>query len=106
MASDNQPISDKRRRLFKALSAAPIVATLRPGEALANSSAFQCAAKMGEAQFFRHSSATTKNKRPIGREGVGMDCSRFLGYVIYRKRADYWKFKKVTSPCTNRRQVR
>jgi hypothetical protein len=28
------------------LSAAPVVATLRPGEALANSSAFQCAAKI------------------------------------------------------------
>lgn len=45
MASDNQPISDKRRRLFKALSAAPVVATLRPGEALARMSSYQCAAQ-------------------------------------------------------------
>jgi hypothetical protein len=42
MASQDDQISDKRRRLFKALSAAPVVATLRPGEALANTSAFQC----------------------------------------------------------------
>jgi hypothetical protein len=42
MATQDNQISDKRRRLFKALSAAPVVATLRPGQALANSSAFQC----------------------------------------------------------------
>jgi hypothetical protein len=42
MATQDNQISDKRRRLFKALSAAPVVATLRPGQALANASAFQC----------------------------------------------------------------
>jgi hypothetical protein len=39
---DDDKVSDNRRRLFKALSAAPVVMTLRPGEALANTSAFQC----------------------------------------------------------------
>jgi hypothetical protein len=48
MASKDDQISDKRRRLFKALSAAPIVATLRPGEALASHSAYQCAAKIAD----------------------------------------------------------
>lgn len=51
MASDNQPVSDKRRRLFKALSAAPVVATLKPGEALARMSSYQCLTQdMGHAQ--------------------------------------------------------
>jgi hypothetical protein len=43
MSSKDDQISSNRRRLFKALSAAPVVATLRPGEALANTSAYQCA---------------------------------------------------------------
>jgi hypothetical protein len=47
---DNQ-VSEKRRRLFKALSAAPVVATLRPGEALANSSSFQCVQIVRERFF-------------------------------------------------------
>ena len=42
MAAHDDKISDNRRRLFKALSAAPVVATLRPGSAVASSSAFQC----------------------------------------------------------------
>lgn len=42
MAAHDDKISTNRRRLFKALSAAPVVATLSPGEALANSSAYQC----------------------------------------------------------------
>lgn len=46
MAAHEEKISDKRRKLFKALSAAPVVLTLRPGSANANSSAFQCAAKI------------------------------------------------------------
>ncbi len=37
MAAHDDKISDNRRRLFKALSAAPVVMTLRPGEALAGS---------------------------------------------------------------------
>jgi hypothetical protein len=41
---DDKSVSEKRRRLFKALSAAPVVMTLRPGEALANASSLQCAA--------------------------------------------------------------
>ena len=35
MAAHDEKISQNRRRLFKALSAAPVVATLSPGEALA-----------------------------------------------------------------------
>ena len=42
MAAHEEKISDKRRKLFKALSAAPVVMTLRPGSALANQSAYQC----------------------------------------------------------------
>ncbi len=42
MAAHNEKISNKRRRLFKALSTVPVVMTLRPGSALANQSAFQC----------------------------------------------------------------
>ena len=42
MAARDDKISNKRRRLFKALSAAPVVATLHPGSALATSSAYQC----------------------------------------------------------------
>lgn len=42
MAAHDDKISTNRRRLFKALSAAPVVMTLRPGSALANASAYQC----------------------------------------------------------------
>ncbi len=41
-ADDENKISENRRRLFKALSTAPVVMTLRPGQVLANASAFQC----------------------------------------------------------------
>lgn len=51
MAAHDDKISNNRRRLFKALSAVPVVATLRPGEALANSSAFQCVAKVRAENF-------------------------------------------------------
>ena len=44
MSVNDEKISANRRRLFKALSAAPMVFTLRPGSALANSSMFQCLA--------------------------------------------------------------
>jgi len=46
MAAHEEKISSKRRKLFKALSAAPVVMTLRPGDAVANNSAFQCAEKI------------------------------------------------------------
>lgn len=42
MAAHDDKISSNRRKLFKALSAAPVVMTLRPGAALANASAYQC----------------------------------------------------------------
>ena len=42
MAAQDDKISSNRRKLFKALSAAPVVLTLRPGSALANASAHQC----------------------------------------------------------------
>jgi hypothetical protein len=44
MAAHDEKISSNRRRLFKALSATPVVLTLRPGSALANSSIVQCLA--------------------------------------------------------------
>ena len=85
MASDNQPISDKRRRLFKALSAAPVVATLRPGEALANSSAFQCAASLRKIQI---QPFINQNNTPTScAVAVGEDCT--IEGIIYRK-VHYW----------------
>lgn len=42
MAAHDDKISTNRRRLFKALSSVPVVMTLRPGSALANTSAYQC----------------------------------------------------------------
>lgn len=42
MAAHDEKISNNRRRLFKALSAAPVVATLRPGAAMAGTSSYQC----------------------------------------------------------------
>jgi len=44
MAAHNEKISANRRKLFKALSATPVVLTLRPGSALANTSIVQCLA--------------------------------------------------------------
>jgi hypothetical protein len=69
MAAHDDKISNNRRRLFKALSAAPIVATLRPGEALANNSAYQCAMKLREEQV-----DVFKPQRQIP-----MDCSGTIG---------------------------
>lgn len=46
MSAHEEKISNKRRKLFKALSAVPVVATFGPGEALANTSSIQCAAKI------------------------------------------------------------
>jgi len=48
MAAHEEKISGKRRKLFKALSAAPAVVTLSPGSALATDSAFQCALKIAD----------------------------------------------------------
>ena len=48
MAVHNDKISKKRRDLFKALSAVPVVSTLTPGSALAAQSSMQCAAKLRE----------------------------------------------------------
>ena len=42
MEAHDEKISRNRRKLFKALSAAPVIMTLRPGSALATASAFQC----------------------------------------------------------------
>lgn len=48
MAAEDDRISRNRRRLFKALSAVPVVSTLRPGSALAQNSSLQCLAKIRE----------------------------------------------------------
>ena len=48
MAAHDEKISTNRRRLFKALSSVPVVMTLRPGSALATSSAYQCLATARE----------------------------------------------------------
>ncbi|MDJ0739048.1 MAG: hypothetical protein QNJ91_04985 [Gammaproteobacteria bacterium] len=52
MAAHDEKISQNRRRLFKALSTAPVVATLSPGSALATQSAFQCLSSEVVAQNF------------------------------------------------------
>ena len=57
MAAHDDKISNNRRKLFKALSAAPVVMTLRPGAALANVSAYQCLAKDTKLDFIPASSA-------------------------------------------------
>ncbi|MCB1792404.1 MAG: hypothetical protein KDJ27_13635 [Gammaproteobacteria bacterium] len=44
MAAHDEKISQNRRKLFKALSAAPVVTTFSSGSALANASAHQCLA--------------------------------------------------------------
>ena len=46
MAAHKENVSQNRRRLFKALSATPVVATLSPGSAIASHSAYQCAANL------------------------------------------------------------
>jgi hypothetical protein len=46
MSAHEEKVSQNRRRLFKALSATPIVATLSPGSAIAGHSAYQCAANL------------------------------------------------------------
>jgi hypothetical protein len=46
MSAHEEQISQNRRRLFKALSVTPVVATLSPGSAVAGHSAYQCAAKL------------------------------------------------------------
>ena len=40
MSAHEEVVSQTRRRLFKALSAAPVVATLSPGSAVAGDSAY------------------------------------------------------------------
>ena len=50
MSAPDDKISSNRRRLFKALSTAPVVMTLKPGAALANASAYQCAVKLRDIQ--------------------------------------------------------
>ena len=62
MAAHDDKISTNRRRLFKALSSVPVVMTLRPGSALANSSAYQCVRKARE----EHSGYHWKDKTMSG----------------------------------------
>jgi hypothetical protein len=50
MSAREENVSQNRRRLFKALSSAPVVATLSPGSALATHSAYQCAAGLRNDQ--------------------------------------------------------
>ena len=42
MATEGQQASQRRRRLLKAMSSAPVVMTLQSGSAMANTSAYQC----------------------------------------------------------------
>lgn len=86
MAAHDDKISTNRRKLFKALSAAPVVATLQPGSALANASAFYCAAKIRTltiADWIPESSVTGS----CATTAVGIECT--VDGVIYRK-LNYW----------------
>ena len=82
MAAHDDKISNNRRRLFKALSAAPVVVTLRPGEALASTSnVFQCAAKdMGTPKDFYYLETETTLARCNQKDP---------GCYVYEER-DYW----------------
>ena len=75
MAAHDDQISNNRRRLFKALSTAPVVMTLRPGTAAA-SSAYQCVAKLPSPQQLWKPSTVSDC-------GDGIDC-----YVYQERR--YW----------------
>ncbi|MEZ5588005.1 MAG: hypothetical protein R3E46_13110 [Sedimenticolaceae bacterium] len=85
MAAHDDKISTNRRRLFKALSSVPVVMTLRPGSALANSSAYQCLA--------------------TARENVGFDPGpvdfAFTQGSAYKYAGpyDYWEIGTPSTPC-------
>jgi hypothetical protein len=81
MSSKDDQISSNRRRLFKALSAAPVVATLRPGEALANTSAFQCIANLNK-------DGVTFNLGPVQETDVTPHYKYALVKVYYRRSGD------------------
>jgi hypothetical protein len=80
MATQDEKISDNRRRLFKALSAAPVVATLRPGEALATSSAIQCAANpmpIADTKYYLNTTQGCTNS------DTGVDCHAYLQRMFW-----------------------
>lgn len=84
-SQDDHQISEQRRRLFKALSAVPVVATLRPGEALANGSAFQCAAKemaLPETKYYKVAESTL-NCGSLGAKVPGNGCHAFLEREVW-----------------------
>jgi hypothetical protein len=83
MAAHEDKISNNRRKLFKALSTAPVVATLSPGSALATQSAYQCLTKavdMPPANLYHR---------------IDPGCSNDLCYVYQEK--DFWEVPLNTS---------
>lgn len=86
MAAHEDKISKNRRKLFKALSTAPVVVTLSPGSALATQSAYQCLTKAVDPM------------PPVGYEFHLTDpgCTNDLCYVYQEK--PYWTVSLGTKP--------
>jgi hypothetical protein len=77
MSAPDDKISSNRRRLFKALSTAPVVMTLKPGAALANASSMQCLLKeSGEVTQKFHLKETAQCISTGSTEGAG--CFAYL----------------------------
>lgn len=83
MSAPDDKISSNRRRLFKALSTAPVVMTLKPGAALATSSAIQCAANempLAETKFYLNTTQACSSTSGAG-------CHAFLERTFWDPRS-------------------
>ncbi len=87
MAAHDENISQNRRRLFKALSTAPVVATLSPGEVLARQSSYQCTTKdMPEATAKFHKTTNvpcTSVDSPAPGQIPGAGCHAYEQRAFY-----------------------
>ena len=100
MAAHDEKISSNRRKLFKALSAAPVVYTLDSGATGANASAFQCARKHREHSNHYH---WKDRSHDHDFEHVGNDMYRDrTDGSLYRKH-NYWMTdeSRFDVECTN-----
>lgn len=91
MAAHDEQISTNRRRLFKALSVAPVVTALKPGAALANSSAYQCAAKARQVPPQNWYPQVPGNAVAVGNDIYTVD-----GFFF--RRSYYWVKSELKTP--------
>jgi len=84
MAAHDDKVSVNRRRLFKALSAAPVVVTLSPGSALAQSSAYQCLLNDPQIAEFRE---------------TGVECGTTDSNCFAYAELFYWEIQDDLDPC-------